>query len=67
MTPIVNKLAAKHGLELLSVDIEESPDVADQWGVQSVPMFILLENEKWVADSVGAKSLSMLEKDLKLV
>jgi thioredoxin len=64
--PVVAKLAAKYGLEVERVDIDEQPERTAAAGVLGVPAVLLLDGNEPLARSVGAKPLEALERDLGL-
>ena len=43
------------------VDIDESPEMATQYGIRGVPTLVMLENEKETKRMVGVKPLKELE------
>jgi len=55
LTPVVESVAAKHegSLKVAKLDIDESPGVATQFGVRSVPTLILFKGGKEVDRKVG--------------
>ena len=65
MNPILDRLSQQYlgKLEIFSVDIDKSPDLAVRHGVMSVPTFLLFREGKAVERIVGAVS----EKDLRKV
>jgi thioredoxin len=60
MDPAVKKLASK-GYPIRKVDIEERPDLAQRYGVRSIPCFVVLVNGKERGRKVGMASLAQLE------
>ena len=65
LDPIMDELAASHGerLKIVKVDIQESPEVAMQFGVMAVPTLLFMKSGK-VEDQVtgNAPSKAELEK-----
>ena len=57
-SPIVEEVAeeAAPGVKVGKVDIESEPELADLFGVMSIPTLIVLRNKKVAARSVGLKS-----------
>lgn len=51
--PIVEKVTRDLGIEVELVDIDESPEIAEKYGIKSVPVIIVLEQN----DSVKKKLL----------
>lgn len=55
MAPLYERLAEKHrNVVFLKSDIDEVGDVAQKWGVNSVPTFFFLSNGKEIDKIVGA-------------
>jgi thioredoxin len=55
MKPVVDKIASEHKLNLVEVDIDQHPELADAYEVRGVPTLVLVEDEKVVARHVGAQ------------
>lgn len=55
---IANEVAGK--ADVYKIDIDQSPDIASQFGVMSVPTFILFENGKVVQQALGAQPKAQL-------
>lgn len=62
---ISEELADRVGIA--KVDIMENPDVATQFGVQSIPLMILFKDGKPVAQKLGAAPKSQLKGWLESV
>lgn len=52
MKPILDKLTAE-GLPIVSIDIDEHPQLSDRYKVRSVPTFVALRDEKETGREVG--------------
>jgi len=66
MKPVVAKIAEAHGLEVETIDIDVDQQRTLQYGVQSVPTLVLLEDDEEKARLIGAKPQSIAEKLLGL-
>ena len=66
VTPIVKKIAAEYNLDIEVVDIDTQPDVAQRYGVSSIPAIILEAGGVEVGRSIGAAPKSVIEKNLGL-
>jgi len=66
MAPVAEKIANENGLELVPVDIDDNPDLANEAGVQSVPTLVLVENDEEVARVTGLSTKANLENALGL-
>lgn len=66
MAPVLTRLSQEYAgkLEIFSVDIDKSPDLAVRHGVMSVPTFLLFREGKAVERIIGAVSEKNLRKAL---
>ncbi|AHF14669.1 thioredoxin [Niabella soli] len=66
MAPVLHELKTKVGetLSVIKVDIDQSPQAAAAYQVQSVPTFILFKNGKVLWRQSGAMPLAQLEQNL---
>jgi len=57
MAPVIEEVAAeKQGsAKVYKLDIDESPEIAQQFGVMSVPTFIVFKNGEPAAKTIGAQ------------
>jgi putative thioredoxin len=57
LSPVLEKLAAESGgsFVLAKVDVDQSPDLAQAFGVQSVPMVVLIQDGRPVDGFLGAR------------
>jgi thioredoxin 1 len=64
LTPILEQLATEQGsaLKIGKVNVDESPDLAAQFGVRSIPMLVFFKNGKQVDSVVGVQSKDALIK-----
>lgn len=73
MAPIIEEIEKeykdKDDVGVLTVDIDESPDISAEYGVMSVPSFLTFKDGKIVDTVVGATAKDILidniEKSLK--
>ena len=66
VSPIVDEIAEENPDYLIGkINVDEEPDLAQEFGVMSIPMLVVLEKGEIVNSSVGARPkaqiLSMLE------
>ncbi|TMW88407.1 hypothetical protein EJD97_018599 [Solanum chilense] len=55
MEPVLNDFATKYtDVEFVKIDVDELDDVAQEYGVQSMPTFVLIRKGKVVDKIVGA-------------
>ena len=61
MKPLVDNVALKMGIDVIEIDVESQPEIAQRYHVMSLPALILFENDKPVASHVGSMSETELE------
>ena len=66
VAPVLEAIAAERELKLVTVDFDTEPDLAQRYGVQSIPNMILFENGEPKASAIGAQPKGMLERALGL-
>ncbi|KAL0421198.1 UNVERIFIED_CONTAM: Thioredoxin H2 [Sesamum latifolium] len=63
MQPAINEFAEKYtDVEFIKIDVDELHDVAEEFGVQAMPTFILIKKGKEVDKVVGAKKDDLQKK-----
>lgn len=62
--PIFEAAAVKYpNIKFESVDVDQNPDLANQFGVESIPMVVLLdENDKVLDQSIGFIEAEVFEQ-----
>ncbi len=67
MTPVLEELDAKYPeLKVVKINVDEAQELAIQFGIDSIPAFLLFENGKVIKQTVGALSLEALANRLGL-
>ena len=67
VSPIVDEIAAENpDKKVGKVNVDEEPELAQAFRVQSIPMLVLLRDNAVVAAAVGAQSKEQLEQKLGL-
>ncbi len=62
LSPIIDEVAAaRTDLKVGKVNIDEQPELASQFGVQSIPTLIVFKNGQKVKDAVGLMSRDAVE------
>lgn len=63
--PVMVSFEEKHAemVDVLKVDVDESPDLAEKYGVRGVPMVVAIVDGEVKHQMVGAKPLPGLEKE----
>lgn len=69
VSPVVEELAAEYGdrVAFVKVDVDDEPDLAQRFGVMSIPNLVLIKNGEVVDQSAGARPRPALEAFLKKV
>ena len=68
VAPVLDRIAEERAgeLRLVKVNIDEEPELAQRYGVMSIPTIVLFKDGKPAAAAVGAQPKGMLEKSLGL-
>lgn len=65
MAPIVEELATESDMTIAKVDVDELPQTASEYGVQSIPAFIVFENGEPTERFVGMQEKDDLQRALE--
>lgn len=66
LSPIVEQLAEEHPeIAFGKVNVDEAPELAQQFQVSAIPTLVLFKDGKAVGTSVGVKSKDDLEEFIK--
>jgi len=67
MLPIVNRVSQEHGdkLKIVKVDIDKNPEIAEEYGVMSIPTFIFFDKGNPTETIVGAMPEDEIIKRIK--
>src|SRR6266536_3121937 len=63
---VLDRIATEHDVKLVKVDIDAHQDLAQRYGVASIPFMMLFENGEPQASAIGAMPKGSLEKALGL-
>lgn len=67
VAPVVEEIAAERSdIKVGKVNVDEQPELADKYGISSIPTIILVKNGQTVATSVGYRDKERLLKTLGL-
>ena len=66
VSPVLDRIADEHDVKLVKVNIDEQQDLAQRYGVLSIPFMILFEHGEPQASAIGAMPKGSLEKALGL-
>jgi thioredoxin 1 len=56
ITPFLEEIQSEKGVEVFKVNIDESPNIASQYDVMSIPTLAIFKNGEKVSVNVGAAS-----------
>jgi putative thioredoxin len=62
LTPVLERAAEARDIELVKIDIDANPDLAQRYGVRSIPAVKAFKNGHVVAEFVGARPASAVEQ-----
>lgn len=62
LEPVLDQVAAVGTFKVVKVDVDDSPEIAKEFGVRGVPTVLVFKNGQVVARSVGVKTKSELLK-----
>ena len=67
MAPVVEELAQNMGeaVKVCKIDIDQNPELAEKYGIMSIPTFIVIKNGSETARIVGVTPKTELEKMVK--
>ncbi len=62
--PVISEIATEYDgrIKVGKVDVDEESDLAEQYGVQSIPLVLLFKNGEVAARSVGFKPKAQIVK-----
>ena len=66
-SPIIDQVAEENAgrVKVVEVNIDEEPEMAQQFGVMSIPTLVLVKNGRVAATSVGLKPKQAVEAMLR--
>lgn len=65
VVPIVEEIADEHSdIKVGKVNVDEQPELAERFGILSIPTLVVMKEGKIVSQSVGAKPKSEILKML---
>src|SRR3954463_6754540 len=62
VSPVLDRIADEHQVKLVKVNIDEQQDLAQRYGVASIPFMVLFEDGQPQASAVGAMPKGSLKK-----
>ena len=68
VSPILDRIAEERAgeLRLVKINIDEEPDIAERYGIASIPTMVLFRDGEPSATAIGAQPKGALERSLGL-
>ena len=66
VAPVLERIAQERNLKLVKVNYDEEQELAERYGIQSIPNIILFEDGVPKVQTIGAQPKSALERALGL-
>jgi thioredoxin 1 len=66
VAPVLDRIASEHDVKIVKVNIDEEQELAQRFGVASIPLMILFEGGEPIAQAIGAQPKGSLERSLGL-
>jgi len=64
VSPVLDEIAEETGSKLLKINVDEEPELAQEFGISGIPAMMVYNNGKKLRDLVGAKPKPALKKAL---
>ena len=62
MNPVIDELEKELKLDVERINVDENPDKASQYGVMSIPTYVVLKDGKEVGRKIGVTAKAELVK-----
>ena len=62
LAPVLEELAQEEDITILKVNVDQNPNIAQQYGIMSIPAIHLFKDGEVVAQKVGFQTKEMLKK-----
>ncbi|MBE6447378.1 MAG: thioredoxin [Alphaproteobacteria bacterium] len=63
--PFLEEIQSELGVNIVKINIDESPNIAAKYDVMSIPTLIILKNGEKISSNVGAASKARLQDWIK--
>ena len=60
ISPFLEEIQQEQGVEIVKVNIDESPDIASKYDIMSIPTLMIFKNGEKVSVNVGSASKARL-------
>ena len=69
VSPILDRIAEERAgsLKLVKINIDEEPDIAERYGIASIPTMILFRDGQPAVSVIGAQPKGAIERTLGLI
>ncbi|AXE39944.1 thioredoxin [Acidipropionibacterium virtanenii] len=66
VSPILDKIADEHSdkITLAKIDVDANPQIAQQYGITSIPAIFVFKDGELAKTTIGAKPKPVLEREL---
>lgn len=64
--PVLQELSDEANVQLIKINVDEHQDLANEFGITSIPVIMVVENGEILKQVIGAKPKYALAKDLEL-
>lgn len=65
LTPVLERISEKVEAKICKVNVDESRELAKQFGVKGIPFLVVIKNGKMVEQSVGLKDENTILEMIK--
>jgi len=65
MKPTLEKYKESSKIPLLEVNVDTENDIAQKYGIRSIPCFVVIEDEKEITRKIGMQNLDQLVELVK--
>jgi|TARA_R100000081_G_C4790365_1_gene157278 thioredoxin 1 len=65
MNPILEQFKESSDVPLVKINVDEENDIAQKYGIRSIPCFIVLEDGEEKVKKIGMQSLEQLKELVK--
>ena len=63
MMPVLEKYSQEEGaVEVIKINVDENPDISQQYGIRGIPCFIYFEDGEPVKKQVGMQTIQQLKE-----
>ena len=68
VAPVIEEIAEENpDVKVCKVDVDKEPELADAFGIQSIPTLVLIKDKEIIQSTVGAKSKKEILKMINII